>query len=102
MIGSKKEIQEIFVGKPYECTNRETYWDYYSEVRYGTEETIQKLLDRVFDFLDELKKQNYQNVLVVAHSGVSKVFYAYFNGIPQDGKFLNLGLKNGEIKEYEF
>ena len=34
------------------------------------------------------------------HSGVSKAFYAYFNGIPEDGKFLKLGLQNGEIKEY--
>lgn len=102
MIGSKREIQEVFVGKPYESTNRENNWDYYSHVRYGTEETIQNLLDRVFAFLDELKKQNAQKALVVAHSGVSKAFYAYFNGIPEDGKFLNLGLKNGEIKEYEF
>jgi broad specificity phosphatase PhoE len=36
----------------------------------------------------------------VAHSGVSKAFSGYFEGI-QDGKFLNRGLKNCEIKEYE-
>ena len=48
-----------------------------------------------------MKNKNYNTVLIVAHSGVSKAFYAYFNGIPKDGKFLNLGLKNGEIKEYE-
>ena len=44
---------------------------------------------------------NYKSVLIVAHSGVSKVFYVYFNGIPEDGKMLNLGLKNTEVKEYE-
>lgn len=36
----------------------------------------------------------------INQSGVSKDFYAYFNKIPKDGKFLNLGLKNCEIKQY--
>lgn len=88
-------------GKPLEYTNREIYWDYYTHKRYGTEETIEKLFERVNNFLNELKNKGYNKVLVVAHSGVSKAFYAYFNGIPKDGKFLDLGLKNGEIKEYK-
>lgn len=87
-------------GKSFDFTNREEYWNYYSIIKYGTEEGILELFDRVKDFLDELKVSKYDNVLIVAHSGVSKAFYAYFNGIPEDGKFLNLGLKNAEIKEY--
>ena len=87
-------------GKPVEVTDREEYWNYFTKIKYGTEESISHLFDRVKDFLDELKQKNYQSVLIVAHSGVSKAFYAYFNGIPDDGKFLNLGLKNTEIKEY--
>lgn len=35
------------------------------------------------------------------HSGVSKTFSGYFEGIG-DGKFLNRGLKNCEIKKYEY
>lgn len=88
-------------GKPLEYTNREVYWDYYSNIKYGTEESVNHLFNRVNSFLNELKDKNYNTVLIVAHSGVSKAFYAYFNGIPKDGKFLNLGLKNGEIIEYE-
>ena len=53
-----------------------------------------------YNFLDELKTKDYDNVLIVAHSGVSKAFSGYFEGI-QDGKFLNRGLKNCEIKEYK-
>ena len=45
------------------------------------------------------KNKDYDIVLIVAHSGVSKVFSGYFEGI-QNGKFLNRGLKNCEIKEY--
>lgn len=88
-------------GQPLEeATNREEYWNYYSKIKYGTSESMESLFTRVKDFLDDLKNKEYHNVLIVAHSGVSKAFYAYFNGIPKDGKFLNLGLKNTEVKEY--
>lgn len=87
-------------GQPLETTNREEYWNYYTTIQYGTSENIQEFFKRVYNFLDELKTKNYKRVLIVAHSGVSKAFNAYFEGI-QDGKFLNRGLKNCEIKEYE-
>lgn len=88
-------------GKPIECTNREIYWSYPTDIRYGTEETIQSLFERVKEFLDELKNKDYNKVLVVAHKGVSRAFHAYFEGIPKNGKLLKLGLENAEIKEYE-
>lgn len=50
-------------------------------------------------FLDDLKFEKYEKILVVCHSGVSKAFYSYFNGIG-DGKFLDKGLNNCEIEEY--
>lgn len=86
-------------GQPLEVTNREEYWNYYTKIQYGTSENIQSFFKRIYLFLDELKTKNYESVLIVAHSGVSKAFSAYFEGI-QDGKFLNRGLKNCEIKEY--
>lgn len=87
-------------GQPLEVTNREEYWNYYTTIQYGTSENIQEFFKRVYNFLDELKTKDYKSVLIVAHSGVSKAFNGYFDGI-QDGKFLNRGLKNCEIKEYE-
>ena len=87
-------------GMPLEATNREEYWNYYTTIQYGTSENIQQFFKRVYNFLDELKTKDYKSVLIVAHSGVSKAFSGYFEGI-QDGKFLNRGLKNCEIKEYE-
>lgn len=88
-------------GQPLEVTNREEYWNYYSKKKYGTSENIVEFFDKIKDFLDDLKTKEYDSVIIVAHSGVSKGFYAYFNGIPIDGSFLNLGLKNSEIKEYD-
>ncbi len=87
-------------GQSVEVTDREEYWDYYTTIQYGTSENIQDFFSRVYDFIEELKTKEYKTVLVVAHSGVSKAFSGYFEGI-QDGKFLNRGLKNCEIKEYK-
>lgn len=85
-------------GQPLEVTNREEYWNYNSNIQYGINENIQDFFKRVYAFLDELKTKDYKSVLIVAHSGVSKAFSGYFEGI-QDG--LNRGLKNCEIKKYE-
>lgn len=86
-------------GQPLEVTNREEYWNYYTTIQYGTSENIKLFFDRVYNFLDELKTKDYENILIVAHSGVSKAFSAYFEGIG-DGLFLHRGLNNCEIKEY--
>ena len=88
-------------GKPIEVTNRQDYWNYYSSTNYGGEERIPDLCKRVRGFLDELKTKDYKSVLVVAHRGISRAFYVYFNGIPTDGAMLALGLDNAEVKEYE-
>ncbi|MBQ7140866.1 MAG: histidine phosphatase family protein [Bacilli bacterium] len=88
-------------GQSIEVTDREEYWNFYTDIKYGTEESIPDLFKRVEEFLNELKTKEYKSILIVAHSGVSKAFYAYFNGIPKDGKFLNLGLGNTEIKKYD-
>ena len=87
-------------GQPLEVTNREEYWNYYATIHCGPSEKIKEFFNRVYNFLDELKTKDYKNVLIVAHSGVSKAFSGYFNGI-DNGKFLNRGLKNCQIKEYE-
>ena len=87
-------------GKPLEVTNRDEYWNYYTDISYGTSEDIKIFFKRIYNFLDELKTKKYKSVLIIAHSGVSKAFSGYFEGI-KDGKFLNRGLKNCEIKEYQ-
>lgn len=87
-------------GKPITVTNRDEYWNYNTTIRYGTSENIRDFFMRVYNFLDELKKEDYESVLIVAHIGVSKAFNGYFEGI-KDGMFLDRGLKNCEIKEYE-
>lgn len=87
-------------GQPLEKNEeRIDYWYYYSTKEHSNAENIKPFFERVYNFLDELKIKHYEKVLIVAHSGVSKAFSGYFEGI-NDGKFLNRVLKNCEIKEY--
>lgn len=86
-------------GQPLNTTNREEYWNYNTTIQYGTSENIKVFMARVYDFLNELKTKQYNSVLIVSHSGVSKAFSCYFMGI-QDGMLMRRGLKNCEIKEY--
>ncbi len=88
-------------GQPVEDNvYRMDYWNYFSTKEHESAENINTFFERIYSFLDELKTRNYDKVLIVAHSGVSKAFYGYFNGIPEDGSFFDLGLKNCEIKKY--
>lgn len=88
-------------GMPWDTVDREKYWNYYEKEVYKDEESIDHLFSRIEEFLNELKDKDFKKVLIVAHSGVSKAFYNYFNGLPEDGAFLKLGLKNGDVKEYK-
>ena len=88
-------------GKSLDVTNRDEYWNYNTTIQYGSSENIKSFFDRVFNFLNELKSENFSSVLVVAHSGVSKAFSCYFDGM-KDGHFLHRGLKNCEIKKYDY
>ena len=87
------------VGKPHSTFDRDEFWNYNSTIHYDDEEWVPHLFDRIKYFLDELKDDDYNTVLIVAHSGVSKAFSFYFEGMG-DGYFLNRGLKNCEIREY--
>lgn len=87
-------------GKSLDVTDRDEYWNYNTSIQYGTSENIKDFFSRIYNFIDDLKIKNYNEILIVAHSGVSKAFNGYFNGIG-DGYFLHKGLKNCEVIEYE-
>lgn len=88
-------------GMPWDTVDREKYWNYYEKEVFKDEESIEHLCARIEEFLNELKEKDYKKVLIVAHSGVSKAFYKYFEGLPENGALLKLGLKNGDVKEYK-
>ena len=81
----------------------EDFYNYYFETDINGFESIPNLFKRVHSFIDELKKQKYNNVLIVAHGGVLRAIHYYFNDIPEDGNLLSKfkSSKNCQINQYE-
>ena len=89
------------VGKGYDEINFDKYWNYYDNTKYEKVESLQKLFERVFSFLDEIKEKYMgKKILVVTHGGVPKAIHCYFNGMPKDGCLNKVGLGNCEIVKY--
>lgn len=66
-------------------------------------ESMESLIKRVNDFLNEIENRysQKQNVLVVAHEAVSQVIEAYFNGIPKSGSIKEYRLANAKYKVFK-
>ena len=58
-----------------------------SGMKFEKAETVESIENRVFSFLDELKQEPNQNILIVAHGGVGCMFISYFDGIGEDGNY---------------
>ena len=79
------------------------FWNYKKNVTYEKAENIRVFFNRIFLFLDEIKKKyKDKNILLVTHGGVSIAVNCYFNGIPESGACLPLCIKNCEVKSFQF
>lgn len=83
---------------------KELFFDYNYLSDEETFESLPVLFKRVHDFLDEVIKENKdknKNILIVAHGGILRAIYFYFNEIPKDGNLACYVPKNCQIDEYE-
>ena len=64
-------------------------------------ESMLRLCQRIYNLIDDLKKEPDKVYLLVAHNGISRAVHSYFNDMTNEeyGKF---GIKNCEIKRYDF
>lgn len=64
-------------------------------------ESIQKLIFRVNNFLDEVMEQykNQKNILIVTHEGIAQIINLYFNKNIKD--FKQFRLETGKYQKYE-
>ena len=78
------------------------FFDYNYKLKDENFEDLPTLFKRVHEFLDEIiKKDKDKNILIVAHGGILRAIYFYFNEIPQDGDLSIYVPKNCEINNYE-
>lgn len=68
--------------------------------RYKNGESMFHLAQRIYNLLDKLKSEG-RDCILVAHNGISRVVQSYFYEMTND-EYASFGIKNCEIKEYEF
>ena len=66
-------------------------------------EPINEYVARLKEFISDIKKQYLdKKVLVVAHNGIISVISCIIEREPEDRNFESRGIKNGEVKEFDF
>jgi broad specificity phosphatase PhoE len=93
------DIRSGFDGKPVS--------DYFTAIRHdplrmrvNNGESLLDHKQRVLRFIDWLKVQNDQTLLVVAHEETMRVFIAYFEGGISDDQLRDIHVGNCEYKHY--
>jgi probable phosphoglycerate mutase len=94
----KERDMGIYDNIPFDSLDWDVFWNYNSGIKYPELETMRSVYKRIKAFLDEIKNNN-KNVLLVTHGGVSRAIYWYFNGIPKNGNSSNV---NENCKVYEY
>ncbi|MBX4270600.1 alpha-ribazole phosphatase [Clostridium estertheticum] len=95
-----KTYEEIKILYPKECL----YWtDNWKEFIPPKGESYIELCMRVKSFMDNIKKLDFDNILICAHSGVIRAIYCYIMDENID-LFWKFGCKNGDISiiKYEY
>ena len=65
-------------------------------------EQVLEFYDRIAGFYDDiLSKHHGKNILIVAHSGVARMTYFYFNGKPKQNNYSYFKIKNAHIMQIE-
>ena len=68
--------------------------------RFGTGESMLQLAQRIYNLLDDIKAGD-QVCILVAHNGIARIVESYFREMDNED-FSSFGIKNCEIKRYEF
>ena len=64
-------------------------------------ESMLKVAARVYNILDEMKKDKDKTYLIVAHNGIARIVNSYFYDMTNE-EFASYGIKNCELLCYEF
>lgn len=71
---------------------------------YDGGESMLKLSQRIYNLLDDIKKEAESEgtvYLLVAHNGISRIIESYFHDMTNE-EFAAFGIKNCELRKYEF
>ena len=90
-----------FTGVSKSKINFDEYWNYNMNIQYERAESVRDLYNRVARLIEKLKEKYHdKNIIIVTHSGVLRVLYYYFAGIPDNGVLSEIEIKNCDVYEY--
>lgn len=91
-----------FQGMTRDQINLHDYWNIKKNIQYERAETVGEIFNRVSSLLNDiLIKYSDKTVMIVTHSGITRVLYYYFNGFPEDGDLTEYESTNCSFEEYE-
>lgn len=91
-----------FEGKSRYEIDLHDYWNIKLNKQYEKAECVKHIFDRVDSLIREIKnKYKDKTVLLVTHSGICRILYYYFNGIPEDGDLTEYESTNCSVERYE-
>lgn len=64
-------------------------------------ESMLRLCQRIYNLLDDIKKEPEKVYLLVAHNGISRAVESYFRNMTNE-EFAAFGIRNCELRRYEF
>lgn len=68
---------------------------------YEGGESMLKLCQRIYNLIDDIKKDEEKVYLLVAHNGISRAIESYFRDMTNE-EYGAFGIKNCEIRRYDF
>jgi len=91
-----------FEGMRRDEVNLQDYWNIKLNKQFEKAESMGEIFNRVSSLLNDISI-NYSDktVLLVTHSGITRVLYYYFNGFPDDGDLTEYESTNCSFEEYE-
>lgn len=91
----------LYEGKDKSIYDSSLYADIDLNSTQNGVESVRDVLERVFDFLDEIIKEKDKNILLVSHGGIIKFIPYYFSGLPKHGILNSYTIQNGEYFVFE-
>lgn len=91
-----------FEGLARDEINLNDYWNIKKNIQYEKAESVGEIFNRVSSLLNDiLLKYPNRKVMLVTHSALTRVFYYYFNGFPEDGDLMEYVSHNCSFEKYE-
>lgn len=91
----------LFEGRNVKDIDFKSIWDLNNDISNNKIESTISFFERVHEALIDIIKLDYNNVIIVAHGGVSLPVYSFFYNLEKESDYVSYMLKNCEVACYD-